>query len=48
MDTNEQKKTTQQNSEEECKHPIPAPTYSPDEDWVKQHKKNFSEEPSFF
>lgn len=28
--------------------PIPVASYSADEEWVKQHKKDFAEEPSFF
>ena len=28
--------------------PIPAPRYDDDEDWVKEHKAQFGEEPTFF
>lgn len=39
-------------SEKECdkkdKTPYPPPTFSKDDDWVKENIKQFGEEPSFF
>ena len=39
---------TKESEETEVENPIPAPKYDEDEDWVKEHKKQFGEEPSFF
>ena len=34
--------------EEQSGEPIPPAVYSTDEEWVKQHQQEFSEDPTFF
>ena len=48
MEKNEKKEQAERTTLPKDSNPIPAASYSPDEEWVQQHEKDFSEEPSFF
>ena len=48
MNKEKKNEELEKGKQEQNSRPLAPATYSEDEEWVKQHKKEFSEDPTFF